>query len=55
MQHLYPVTLTCNTEEINLKENKLNVDAAEIQPRQNAAAIANFRIKNQAEDKTHEE
>ena len=47
--------LSCNLEGRNQHEKELNINAEEFRPKRNAAAIANVRIKDQAENKRLEE
>ena len=55
IQQLYPMELSCNLEGRDQHEKELNADAEEFRPKRNAAAIANVRIEDQAEDERLEE
>ena len=44
--------LSCNLEGLNQDEMELNTNARELKPRRIAAAVANVRIRDQAEDES---
>ena len=52
IQHLYPLELFC--DESTTSEQELNVEADEFRPKRNAAAIARFRIEDQADYELHQ-
>ena len=55
IQHLYLMELSCNLEGLNQDKMELNTNAREFKPRRIAAAVANDRIRDQAEDESNED
>lgn len=56
VQHLYPMELSCDTAtktpESRSKTTQLNADVPEFRPKGNAAAVAEFRIQDIAEQES---
>ena len=50
IQHLYPLELSCDVAVTKPKSTELRVDVPEFKPKRDAAAIANCRIQDIAED-----
>ena len=50
IQHLYPLELSCDVAVTRPKSTKLRVDVPEFKPKRDAAAIANCRIQDIAEN-----
>ena len=55
IQRLYPMELSCNLEGLNQDEMELNTNAREFKPGRIAAAVANLRIRDQAEYESNED